>query len=458
MASFFQRVFKRWAGGSPLPDHQVASTPTAGHGSSGVADRRQEAPPAHAEPMGPVALGARRPLISAHGEVIGFEFRVPVATQQRLQRKTDHLAQAAHTAGVLASAKMVAQFGRTGLARLPAEWVPRDASVSAAPGMLIALESSSASPSEPWLTEVVAQMRASGARVGWDAQLGLSTVLPDFGVLRQDGATMGPLLAGASAQFEGNAPPLLLTDVASVEDIEMALSHGVAFVCGTLSASSTGAKEVDVVPMPPEVRRIGSLLNQLVTGAETEAIVTQIKGDVGLSYRLLKRINSASFAQLGAGATIEQAVMLMGRNELYRWLTVMLVQFADQRKASSALQEVALWRSRLLELMAIDRGEAVPGQLFTLGLASMLGLLLSITPQEVIDTLGLPPLAQQALLTQSGPWAPYLAMAAHLEELTLDAIPEWVEQFGGPERVLAMSDDAWAWAAQYTDKQAQASH
>jgi EAL and modified HD-GYP domain-containing signal transduction protein len=143
--------------------------------------------------------------------------------------------------------------------------------------------------------------------------------------------------------------------------------------------------------------------------------------------------------------------MLLGRNELYRWLTVMLVQFADQRKAGSALQEVALWRSRLLELMAVHQGEPVPGQFFTLGLASMLGLLLKITPQEVVDTLGLPPLAQEAVLTQSGAWFQYLCVAAHIEELTLDDIPQWVQQFGGPEALLAMSDEAWVWAAQHTE-------
>ena len=49
--------------------------------------------------------------------------------------------------------------------------------------------------------------------------------------------------------------------------------------------------------MSPEARRIGYLLNLLVTGAETGSIVREIKGDVSLSYRLLKRLNSASFAQ-----------------------------------------------------------------------------------------------------------------------------------------------------------------
>ena len=176
---------------------------------------------------------------------------------------------------------------------------------------------------------------------------------------------------------------------------------------------------------------------------------------MGLSYRLLLRINSASFAQLGAGATIDQAVLMLGRNELYRWLSVLLVQFAGSRKASSALQEVALWRSRLLELLAIERREDIPGQFFTLGLASMLGLLLKMNPADVVSTLNLPEPAQQALLAQTGPWHSYLQVAVLVESQLLEDAGALTDQFGGVERVLALSDEAWAWAAQHTDKAAR---
>ena len=78
--------------------------------------------------------------------------------------------------------------------------------------------------------------------------------------------------------------------------------------------------------------RIGNLLNLLVTGAENNDIVANIKSDVGLSYRLLQRINSASFARINAGASIDQAVLLLGRGELYRWLSLLLFQFAALEK------------------------------------------------------------------------------------------------------------------------------
>ncbi len=202
------------------------------------------------------------------------------------------------------------------------------------------------------------------------------------------------------------------------------------------------------MPVPPEVQRVGRLLNQLATGEETAVIVGGIKGDVGLSYRMLQRLNSASFAQRGAMASIDQAVLMLGRKELQRWLSLMLVQFAGSRKVASALQEIALWRSRFVELLAVEQGEAEPGQFFTLGLASMLGLILKMSQAEVVATLSLPPLAEQALLAQSGPWHVYLQIARQVEAQSISDAAALADGFSGAAQVLALSDQTWAWAAE----------
>ncbi|MDB5849184.1 MAG: hypothetical protein JWP29_2936, partial [Rhodoferax sp.] len=147
-------------------------------------------------------------------------------------------------------------------------------------------------------------------------------------------------------------------------------------------------------------------------------------------------------------ASIDQAVAMLGRNELHRWLSLMLMQYGSHRKLGSALQEVALWRSRLVELLAIERGEREPGRFFTLGLASMLGLILKIGQAEVVAALSLPPEAEDALMAQSGPWFVYLRTAMQVEAQTEDDAAAAVDGFGSAARVLELSDQAWAWAAE----------
>lgn len=82
---------------------------------------------------------------------------------------------------------------------------------------------------------------------------------------------------------------------------------------------------------------MSQLLQKLSGDADNAVIISDLKGDIGLSVRLLQRINSATFAHLGGVASIDQAVMVLGRNELHRWLSMMLMQFASKRKVSSAL-------------------------------------------------------------------------------------------------------------------------
>jgi EAL and modified HD-GYP domain-containing signal transduction protein len=141
---------------------------------------------------------------------------------------------------------------------------------------------------------------------------------------------------------------------------------------------------------------------------------------------------------------------MLGRQELYRWLSLMLIQYAGKSKMSSALQEIALWRSRLLELLAIEQREEAPNQLFTLGLASMLGLILHMSLADVVETLSLSEPAHQALIDETGPWRIYLQLAFLVEAQQLDASDRLVVQFGGLERVLALSDQAWTWASEHS--------
>ena len=397
-----------------------------------------------------VAVAARRPLMAADGAIFGFEFCIDEATLRRLRSRNDPRGRAAHVSALLTSARLMSQTGRVGFARLPIDWMVYVTDVSCAAGAWVGIErappAAQASDQMETAANLVQQLRTAGVKVGWDITL-MPDQTPDFVMLHQGPDPMSTLLEATKTWPQALRDlPTLVTDVASIKDVELALSSGIRYACGALVPPAQPLSPADTLPLPPEVQRVGQLLNQLVIGTDTAVIVSDIKSDVGLSYRLLRRINSASFAQLHAEASVDQAVLMLGRNELYRWLSLLLVQFAGKRKASSALQEVTLWRSRLLELLAQEKNEPAPGQLFTLGLASMLGPLLKISQDDVVSTLNLPAPACQALLDQAGPWHMYLHMALLVQTQSLGEHSELAEPFGGVERVMALADDAWAWA------------
>jgi EAL and modified HD-GYP domain-containing signal transduction protein len=436
MKSFLQRVLPGFFGDET--DRRKAPR-------SADTDRRKAAPSTLL-----VALGARRPVISALGEIVGFEFRISSDTQQRLKRRTDHGGQAAQVLAALNSARLMAQANRIGLARVSADWLVHAVGFEDAAGAWVGVEQPlGGNPTPAYLQATalaVQQLRQAGAKVGWETPSAME-LTPDFVLLRQGDRPMGSVLEAIRAMpLALRALPTLVTDVASVEDLELALHRGLSFACGALAPNRMADDRKDLLPVPPEVARVGQLLGRLVSGADTAEIVADLKCDVGLSYHLLRRVNSAGLAQWEAGVRIDQALLTLGRDELYRWLSMLLVQFAGHRKLSCALQETALWRSRLLELLAVQANEAQSSHLFTLGLASVLGAILKISVADVIETLHLPDFARQALLEQAGPWYPYLQLVWLVESQGVDDASDLADHFGGTERVLALSDEAWAWA------------
>ena len=442
MTHFFQRLLPAIFGNKAA---RPTAMPTPRTRAPSVAAVPDQVPAANAAMP---CIGARRPLISTRGEIVGFEFRIGEDLLRRLSRRGDDTAKAAHARAVLASAQVLAQSGRIGLARLPPDCLAFASGPGNLTGLWIGVDriDPEARMSAESMAITLQDLRARGAKITWDAQLQLP-LTPDFVLLTQGRQSMADILQ----TLQSRPPtwqilPTLVTDIASFEDLELALHWQVNYVCGSLSATASASDAKEDIPLSPEVGRIGALLNQLVTGAENDVIVARIKSDVGLSYRLLQRINSASFARTNAGASIEQAVLLLGRAELYRWLSLLLFQYAGKRKISSALQEIALWRSRLLELLAQQNHEESPPQLFTLGLASMMGAILNIGLHDVIGILPLHPKAQQALVEHDGPWQVYLQLAQLLEAQDLEDDNPLISQFGGVAQLGALSDTAWAWA------------
>ncbi|MBC7681235.1 MAG: HDOD domain-containing protein [Ferruginibacter sp.] len=457
MTSFFQRVLSKLLGGNPAP----AAPPPRARGTrpqpvvtkpaTAVASAPVVAPPARPTP---VALAARRPLMGSNGQVAGFEFRIDNSALRALAIGADPVAQAAHVAAVLVAARLVAMDGRIGFARLPVAWLALAVVPKNDAGTVIGVEFDALAV--PLSSEVmfgveakVAEFRAVGAKLAWGVGQAMGSN-PDFLLVRPaTPEAITGLIATLKAPHAGLANiPFIATDMASVEDMERALQGGVRLACGSLIASDKASNLGNAGPLAPEVGRVAQLISKLAAGADTSAIVGDIKGDIGVSVRLLQRMNSASYAHLGGISSIDQAVMLLGRNDLHRWLSLMLVQFAGSRQLSSALQEVALWRARLLELLAMERGESEPGRFFTLGLGSMLGLILKMTPADVVATLSLPPEGAQALLSQSGPWYLYLRTAMNVENQTASEASAAADGFTSAARVLELSSQAWDWAAE----------
>jgi EAL and modified HD-GYP domain-containing signal transduction protein len=291
--------------------------------------------------------------------------------------------------------------------------------------------------------------------------------LQSLAELRRHGAQLGrlgtPLAGGQFVLIECQHMPLpeimralevcrradpsariIATGLPNIDALEAALQGGVDLAAGNADLSSSVPK---AKILAPRWQGLCQLLNRIARDEDLDTVARDLRTDVDLVYRLLRYSNSPLLGLSRPAESVEQAVMLLGRNGLYRWLTFLLLAGADGRPTSRALHEVALARARLLELLAPSLG-APPPALFTTGLFSLMEVMLSMPLADALRPLQLPEAAVQALLQQTGPWRSALDLARALERDDSDATEAMAQRFGGLDVVAEQAHIAWSWAAE----------
>jgi EAL and modified HD-GYP domain-containing signal transduction protein len=423
-------------GGARVAPPSVAPMARAG---SGLAPDAVLGAAGRAAAMAPV-FGVRRPLVASTGAVAAFEFSLPGALQQRLNQRSDPVSLAAYQAALVAAAKPVTETSRRALLRISADVLARPGWAAQVPAraMLLVDDLARVPP------ETAAALRKAGAHLGVPDGPPADAAPTDFVWMDASTGDIDTLLLSAQ-RWQELRPRVarLASGLAHVDDVERVLKAGFLLAGGLLDKPAG--------PLPPKplnaaAHRICSLMNHLALDHELSVVGEAVRADVALSYRLLRYANSPAIGLARSIDSVEQAVMVLGRNELGRWLAVMLMTAADSRQVSQALQEHALARGRLLELLAQRQGEPMPAALFSLGVLSMMEVLLQCPLATVLAPLRLSEPAMQALLERRGPWADYLELGAALDGTDAARLDAVTARWGGANPVLDLAAQAWAWA------------
>lgn len=429
------------------PKKVMAALPPVLHQQELGFEAAMSAPLAAADDGLVSGFAVRRPLIGSRGDVVGFEFRLAEALEGRL--KAHPIALSAYALLLLSSVRPTIDSGRAVLLTLPADVVLRPSVVGQVPaGVWLVIN--------PWMSEQstpdgLAELHVKGVRIGRvpDNQP-IAAVSADFVRLAWQ-CEQPQALWDQISEWRHQRPgiPLVVTAVDNIDDLERVLRSDVKFASGRVGSSLSRTTIKEQRPVQPGTLRLCQLLNGIMT-VEAPQLAAEISADVVLSYKLLRFANRPAFGFPRAVESIDQAVMILGREELYRWISLLLLAGADGRTASRALQEIALWRARLLEGLAQfrDRADEPPSALFTVGLLSLLDAMLQVSLDEALQPLRLGDAALAALLKGSGPWAPYMLLMSDLETHNTEAAQGRAEAFGGFAKVLELSDAAWQWAAE----------
>lgn len=145
--------------------------------------------------------------------------------------------------------------------------------------------------------------------------------------------------------------------------------------------------------------------------------------DPGLTYRILKVINSAA---LGLGrqiSSLSEAIVLLGTDELSRWANLMLVH-GEPGKPDELMRNM-LVRGRMCEILAALSSLAEPTSYFIVGLLSRIDALMDMPMTDLLQQVPLNTDVKQALLHHAGTMGHVLTEVEHYERGRFDRL-NWV--------------------------------
>ncbi|SDK71964.1 EAL and modified HD-GYP domain-containing signal transduction protein [Methylophilus rhizosphaerae] len=196
----------------------------------------------------------------------------------------------------------------------------------------------------------------------------------------------------------------------------------------------------------PSFEGVLHLLNLVSQEADNKTIENGFKRDTTLSYKLLRYINSVGFGLSCEVQSIGHALTILGRNQLYRWLTLLMVT-AGNNSTSPALMKTSITRGRLTELLGepfFDKNNR--DNLFVVGVFSLLDVMLKLPMEDVLEKLQLPESIMEALTKREGIFGPFLKLTEACEDANSDQILQLADLLHlNPDKVNQCHMEALAW-------------
>lgn len=222
-------------------------------------------------------------------------------------------------------------------------------------------------------------------------------------------------LAGLCALFRSRRKKLLADNVETEEDFRRCLDLGFDYFRGYYFAKP---KILAGKKLSPSQLAITELMALIAADADSAEIEHRIKCDVALGLNLLRLVNTPALSAHRIDS-LRQALLVLGRNQLQRWLQVMLYAEAGASGESMMpLLILATTRGRLLELLAQklrpgNRG--IADTAFTVGIMSLMDTLFSMPMDEILQQIAVVDEVADALLERKGYFGELLKVAEYAE-------------------------------------------
>ncbi len=264
---------------------------------------------------------------------------------------------------------------------------------------------------------VLQALRARGFRLAFDQRVlrrAYSSWLPMAAFLKLNMQAFKPELAAPLVKFATtySQATLVAEKVETAEQFETMRDLGVTLFQGYWVAHPALVTATTIRPSQATIIQLINLVRKQASTAEIEDL---LKKDPTLSFNLLRFINSSGFGLSYEITSFRHAVTILGLKKLFRW-AALLMTTSRASGAPPAVGQTAVVRGRLMELLA---AELLPPEecdnAFVVGVFSLLDTMLGVPLKKALDSVALPEPVMDALLRNTGVFAPFLALTRACE-------------------------------------------
>ncbi|MDD2880930.1 MAG: HDOD domain-containing protein [Rhodoferax sp.] len=181
-------------------------------------------------------------------------------------------------------------------------------------------------------------------------------------------------------------------------------------------------------------------IRRLIKAIEVEASMDDLERLLGdeplLAYHFLRYTNSAGLGLRHEIDALRQGLLVLGLSRTRTWLLEQLAHATQDLNLQPVRQSMVLRASLMAELLDAGESEALKRELYLCGLLSQIDVLLGEPMTSALRAIHLPSRVKEALLSQSGPYWPYLDLAMGVEAPFLETTRERCSHHGfDPEDV-----------------------
>lgn len=200
------------------------------------------------------------------------------------------------------------------------------------------------------------------------------------------------------------------------------------------------------------------LLGLVLSDADTQRIEQKLKQHPNLTFNLLRLVNSVASGVQRSIPSVSQAILVLGRKQLQRWLQLLLFTLQSGAAYPSPLLVLAATRGKMMEVLAARQQRSADDcdEAFMAGILSLIDNLIDKPLTDVVDELGLGDRLAGALLRREGDFGTLLQLVESVEHPDLDYTHALLAQAGG----LSLADltaaeiQAMSWANQVAENAA----